>query len=166
MPDGRHVGPAHEVAVALVPVGVLVARQRRHVDVDRQQVVARLDVVGQHVLAEEVPGDALAHEPTLQVGEHDEHRVDLVVGDQPVERLDVESSACGGHGHPSRCRLILPNFSLGQARMRSPVGSQMGSFTTVAPIQSPNTSISTRRPRSAEAAGRYANAIDCSTRKP
>ena len=41
--DRREVGLHRDVAVALLPVRELVAGQRRHVDVDREQVVARVN---------------------------------------------------------------------------------------------------------------------------
>ena len=92
-PQRGEVGHRAEVAVALVPVGVAVARQRRHVDVDREQVVAGLDAAVEHVVAEEATGHPLAHEPTLEVGEDHQHRVELVGVDQLLEPLHVERRA-------------------------------------------------------------------------
>ncbi len=90
--EGAHVGPADHVAIALLPVGELVSGEHVHVDVDRQEVVAALDraSVGGDVVEEVVAGDALAHEPALLVGEHHEHRVDLVAVDHLAQGRKVE----------------------------------------------------------------------------
>lgn len=57
---------------------------------------------------------------------------------------------------------ILAPFS--HARMRSPLGSQVGSRTISPGCQVPNISISTARPNSARSAGTYANASAPPTR--
>ena len=76
--DRGEVGLRGHVAVALLPVRELVAGQHVHLDVDREQVVAHVQrlVRRAHLLAPVVPGDPLADEPALQVGERDEHGVD------------------------------------------------------------------------------------------
>ena len=68
------VGPADEVAVAGVPVREAVARERVHVDVHRQEVVARLDPVLGHVRPEEVRRHPLPHGPPVHVGERHARR--------------------------------------------------------------------------------------------
>jgi len=85
---GREVGHDGDVAVALLPVGELVARQRVHVDVDREQVVAGVDglLAAAHLLGPVVAGHALADEPALEVGERDEHGVDRAVLDVLEQR--------------------------------------------------------------------------------
>ena len=70
-------GDELEVAVALLPVGHPVARDRVHLHVEREQVVARLDAVVEHLVDEVVAVDALAHQPALHVGEAGEDGVDL-----------------------------------------------------------------------------------------
>ena len=108
----RHVGPADHVAVALLPVGEPVAGQDVHVDVDRQEVVAALDraLVGGDVVEEVVAGDALAHEPALLVGEHDEHRVDLAAVDQlgRVGRSSIPRIIPEDYGSSGSARMSLP----------------------------------------------------------
>jgi hypothetical protein len=79
--QGGQVGPAAEVAVALLPGGVLVAREDVHVDIDRQQVVAGLDRTVDHMVEEVVPRHPFAHEPSLKVGEDDEYGVDVARAD-------------------------------------------------------------------------------------
>ena len=76
-------GCDRDVAVALFPVGELVARQRVHVDVDGEQVVAGVHrlLPALHLLGPVVAGDALADEPALEIGERDEHGVDRAVRD-------------------------------------------------------------------------------------
>ena len=61
----REVGSAEDVAVALIPVRVLVAGQRGHVDVDREQVVADLDPFGEDLVEEVVAGHSFAHQAAL-----------------------------------------------------------------------------------------------------
>ncbi len=85
------------VAVPLVPVGELEAREHRHVHVDRQEVVARLDPVREDVIDEEVTGDALADQSTLVVGKDDENGVHLVVADHPLEFGRLEHPAHAAH---------------------------------------------------------------------
>ena len=75
------VGAAHEVAVAGVPVGEAVTGQGVHVDVDREEVVARLDPVVGHVRGEEVSRDPLADRAPVHVGERHHDSVDGSVGD-------------------------------------------------------------------------------------
>ena len=84
------IGPEHEVAVALLPARDPVAGDRIHLHVEREQVVAALDAVLADVLLdEELPVQALAHEPALHVGEGDDHRVDRSVGDRVVSSSSV-----------------------------------------------------------------------------
>ena len=52
----------------LVPVGEAVAGERLHVDVDGEEVVARLDAVLEDVVEEEAARDPLADRPSLHVG--------------------------------------------------------------------------------------------------
>ena len=66
------------------PVSQLANRypgERLHVDVDGQEVVARLDAVVEHVVEEEPPGDTLSDRASLHVGERHHHRVDGSFGD-------------------------------------------------------------------------------------
>ena len=68
-----------DVAVAALPVREPVARDRLHLHVDGQQVVAGVAAVRERVLEEEVRVEALAHEAPVVVGEDDEDGVDLAV---------------------------------------------------------------------------------------
>ena len=70
-PQRGHVGDHPEVAVAGLPARVVVAGQRLHLHVDRQQVQAGVQsLVPEDLLQEEVGQHALAHEPTLEIGKH------------------------------------------------------------------------------------------------
>ena len=63
----------------MLPVGELVTGHRCHLNVHREQVVARFDALAvDDVVEEVVPGHAFAHEATLEVGKGDEHGVDIV----------------------------------------------------------------------------------------
>ena len=50
-----------------------------------------------HLLGPVVPGDALADEPALEIGEGHEHRVDRAVRDLFLELGRGEHSRNGGH---------------------------------------------------------------------
>ncbi len=80
-PSGRakraHVGHEMEVAVAERPVGVVVAGNGFHLDVDREEIIAGVAAVGRGVIEEEATVEPLSHEPTVVIGEGDDHRVDL-----------------------------------------------------------------------------------------
>ena len=65
-----------EVAVAVLPVGHLVAGERLHVHVERQQVVAALDAVADHLVEEVLDLDPLPEQPSLHVGEGGDDGVD------------------------------------------------------------------------------------------
>ena len=70
-------GREREVAVALLPARDLVARDRLHLHVEREQVVAALDrVLGLDLLDEELAVEPLSEQPALHVGEGDDDRVD------------------------------------------------------------------------------------------
>ncbi len=87
--DRRQVGLQRDVAVPLIPARERVTGQHIHLDVDREQVVARVDSpgAGVHVVDPVMTGHALADEPPLQVGKHDENGVYLVFED-PLLELD------------------------------------------------------------------------------
>ena len=89
-------GRTRHVAVPGVPVGEPVAGQWLHVDVDREEVVARLDPVLCDVVDEEVGGDPLADRTPLHVGERDHHRVDGAVGDLGAQRLEARHQSAPG----------------------------------------------------------------------
>ncbi len=83
-PQRRQVGLHDEVAVALVPVGGLVAGHRLHVDVVGEQVVAAVGLLVGAV--EEVLGlEALADQPSLHVGKASHDRVDLAGADRLLQ---------------------------------------------------------------------------------
>ena len=84
-PERRGIGQQHHVAVALLPARHRVAVDGVHVDVDREQVVARLGAVAQHLLLEEPGRDALADQAALRIGERDDDGVDLAGRDPGVE---------------------------------------------------------------------------------
>ena len=84
---------AQHVAVPGLPAREAIAGQRVHVDVDREQVGARVDAVLGDVAGEEVPGDALAHQAALQVGEGDDDGVDLAAVDRDRATRRVRGAA-------------------------------------------------------------------------
>ena len=76
-PKGAEVRRQHEVAVPAFPRSELVAVDGVHVDVDGEQVVARLAAVREHLVEEVTSVQALALESSLHVGEADEDGVDV-----------------------------------------------------------------------------------------
>ena len=87
----REVGLHHEVAVAALPRRHRVAVDGVHLDVDGEQVVARLGVVLEHLLDEVVADEALALEAALHVGEDEQDRVDGAVADRAAELIGVHA---------------------------------------------------------------------------
>ena len=100
----RQVGHGGEVAVALLPVERPVARQRVHLDVDGQQVVARLDGALGHGVQEVLAHHPLADQPALVVGEADQDRVHRAVADHRRELVEAERDPF----HRSPHRLVCP----------------------------------------------------------
>ena len=87
-----------EIAVALLPARDLVARDRLHLHVEREQVVAALDLVpGADLLDEVLAVEPFSHQATLHVGEGDDDRVDR-------PRLDLSRQLVQAQhgGDPSR----------------------------------------------------------------
>ena len=84
-------GREREVAVALLPARDLVAGDRVHLHVEREQVVAALDgVLGLDLLDEELAVEPLSHEPALHVGERDDDRVDRAVLDLGLQLVEAQ----------------------------------------------------------------------------
>jgi hypothetical protein len=78
----------HEVAVAAGPRGHREAIDRRHVDVDGEQVVAALGAVLGDLLEEVARGQALAHQAPLHVGDREQDRVDRPLRDLLPQLLE------------------------------------------------------------------------------
>ena len=110
-PQRREVGAEHEVAVAALPARHRVAVDRVHLDVDGEQVVARLGGVRRHLVEEVVGGAALAREPPLHVGERDEHGVDRPVLDLGGELLEREHPPAGRHQCAIPCSMSVSSSS-------------------------------------------------------
>ena len=89
--QGREVRLDDEVAVAFVPRGRGEARDRLHLHVDREQVVAGVPLVLDRI-QKEPAGDPLADQPALHVGEGGDDGVDLAVLDQGLELGHGESA--------------------------------------------------------------------------
>ena len=87
-PQRAEVRAHHEVAVAALPGGHREALDRRHVDVDGEQVVAPLGAVLGDLVEEVVRDEALAHQAPLHVGDGEEDGVDLATLDQPAQLLE------------------------------------------------------------------------------
>ena len=109
-PQRRHVGLDPEVAVALLPVRHLVAGERLHLHVEREQVVAALDPVAGHLVEEVLDLDALAEEPSLHVGEGGDDGIDRALFARLAEIVEREhaAGAAGATGTGSRFLALLP----------------------------------------------------------
>ena len=108
--QGAEVRADGEVAIALVPGGGLEARDRLHLHVDGEEIVAGVPFLA-HGVHEVAAGHALADQPALHVGEGGDDRVDLACVDQALERLEVEPT-----GHAVACSLVFRPPPM-QARM-------------------------------------------------
>jgi hypothetical protein len=90
-PQGRQVRLDPEVPVALLPARNRVAGDRVHLHVEREQIVAALDaVVGDALVDEEPPVHALAHQPSLHVGERHDDGVDRTAVDVTLQFVKGE----------------------------------------------------------------------------
>ena len=98
--EGGHVGGHVEVAVAELPVGVLVAGDGVHLHVDGEEVVAGVGAGGRDLVEEEAGVEALAVKAAVEVGEGEGDGVDLAGVDFGAEGVEGEEAA--GFGH--RCR--------------------------------------------------------------
>ena len=87
-PQGVEIGSEREVAVAALPRREVVAGDRVHLDVDAEEVGARLGSVVEDVFEEVDRAAALALEAALHVGHGDEHGVDPAVGHHLAQRTD------------------------------------------------------------------------------
>ncbi len=93
-PSRRVVGPADKISVAGVPVREAVTRERGHVDVDGEQVVARLDPVLGDMGSEEVRGHPFAHRASVHIRESHHDGVDGPVGYPCVDQLAPWHAPC------------------------------------------------------------------------
>ena len=86
----REIGLHRKVPVAALPARDLVPRDRIHLHVEGEQVVAPLHgMLVSHLLTEELRMEAFSHEPALHIGERDDDGVDypgLDLNPQLVER--------------------------------------------------------------------------------
>ena len=109
-PQSRHVRGDPEVPVAVLPVRHLVAGQRLHVHVEREQVVAALHPVPDHLVEEVLDLDALAEQPALHVREGGDDGVDRALLGLIAEIVEGEhaASAAGAAGPGSSFLALLP----------------------------------------------------------
>ena len=101
-------GHEAEVAVAPFPRRELVALDRGHVDVDAEQVVARLGAVGRHLVEEVRGAAALALESALHVGHRHDHGVDRAVVDEGAQVGERQGRVRSAH------RTMLPKPGRGR----------------------------------------------------
>ena len=91
-PERRHVGSEDQVAVPGPPARQRVAVDGRHVDIDREEVIAAFDAVFDHLVEEETNRHPLADQATLHVAESHDHRVDLACGRQIAQVVNTEQA--------------------------------------------------------------------------
>ncbi len=110
LPQRRHVRGDPEVPVAVLPVRHLVAGQRLHVHVEREQVVAALHPVPDHLVEEVLDLDALAEQPALHVREGRDDGVDRALLGLLAEIVEGEHPACATRatGSGSSFLALLP----------------------------------------------------------
>ena len=98
----REIRNGVEIAVTRLPTREAVARRRVHLHVAREQVVAHVHSVGEHLVHEETPVDAFPDQSPVHVGERRHHRVDAPLTDFPLEVLPSQHShRRGRHGAES-----------------------------------------------------------------
>jgi hypothetical protein len=79
-----------KVAVAERPVGEAITRDRVHLHVDREQVVAGVRAVLADLLDEHLGVEALAEQPPVMVGEAGDDGLDLARFHQAAQLLELE----------------------------------------------------------------------------
>ena len=90
-PQRREIGAHVEVPVALLPARDRITRDRVHLHLEREQVVAPLDPVPRvHLLEEELRVQPLAHQAALHVREGDDDGVDGAAPDVRPQLLDAQ----------------------------------------------------------------------------
>jgi hypothetical protein len=89
-----------EVAVAQLPIGELVAGNRLHLHVDREQVVTAMGPAGGGDLYEEAGVEPLPHEPSVVVREADDDGIDLIGFVEHPKLIETEH-AIDAHTSPS-----------------------------------------------------------------
>ena len=80
-PQRRQIGLEHEVAVARLPAGQGEARDRGHLHIDREQVVAGLGSVRGNLIDKGLGIETLTLQATLHIGHRQHHGIDLALGD-------------------------------------------------------------------------------------
>ena len=103
-----------EVAVAALPRGHLVSRDRLHVDVDREEVVTTLRPVFQNRVEEVGGGQALALKPPLHVRDREQHGVHRAVRDRFLQlvELHLELRSLARRGGARRKLLVRGRCSM------------------------------------------------------
>src|SRR5207302_621157 len=91
-PQGPQVRAQPEVVVARRAAGQLIAGERLHLHVARQEVTAGVRAVPRHLVDEEAPGDALAQQPALHVHHRRHDRVDLPRGHELPQRFHGQTA--------------------------------------------------------------------------
>ena len=92
-----------EVAVALLPVRERVARDRLHLHVGREEVVAAVRAVRRGLVDEQLGVVPLAHQPAVVIGEADDDGLDFAARRRLTQLVERQRTLpCGGlvHGHP------------------------------------------------------------------
>ena len=142
-PQRVQVGLHLEVAVAALPGGHGVARDRVHLDVDRQEVVAALGAVLEHVVEEKPPGETLPLKAALHVREDEHHGVDRAVIDRLLQLIYVHFE-------------VLPPIRFGNWAFRA------AAYPGDSRCQDPQRSATTSRSRSSVAAWSARRPRSCS----
>jgi len=91
-PQRFEIGDGPEIAVAFRPRGEGVAGDGIHLHVAGQQVIAGVHPVRDHLVDEEPADEALADQAPVHVGKRRDDGVDLIVGDEAFEGVDVDAS--------------------------------------------------------------------------
>ena len=87
--DSLRVEACRDVAIAPLPIGELVARKRREINVRTEEIVTSLGSMFGNRRLKEGASDSLANGATVEVGKADNDRVNRPVVNDSVERVQV-----------------------------------------------------------------------------
>ena len=118
------VGDQVKVTIALLPVGEVVPRNRLHLHVDRQQVIAGVGSAFRDLRDKMVDVEPLSQEAAVNVRKDGQDRVDLAGSGQLLQLATLQKSRRFGH---QECRPSFSNVPRGESA-REPEEASDGRF--------------------------------------
>ena len=96
-PERSQVGGEVKVAVALLPIGEVVAGNGFHFHVDGQQVIAGMRARFDNLRDEILRLEPLAHQPAVEIGKHGQNRIDFARSGQLCQFAALQKSHTFAH---------------------------------------------------------------------